>query len=477
MFGAMTLDLSVLESSPVYTLPVPQVRIVAVLAERAVELGAEIRRGHEVTGLAQALGDGGDGGDCGTDGGTDEGGVTVDVAAGTGPYRIRARYLVGAEGAHSVTRKRSGIGFPGVSYDRRTTRIAHATVPRDWIDPETRGLRVPGRDEPIPAFLPLRTERGALAFAPFSLESPMLSTTEWAAPDTEQPMTLGELAASISRVLGAEVPLGPPTGEGPHALRRLVGGHTRVAERFRDRRVFLIGDAAHVYTAGGGPGLNLGLQDAVNLGWKLAAALHGRAPDGLLDSYDTERRAAARRMVTYSQAQSALQAPGSDVTALRELFGELLADRDTVQRLADLTAGTDVRYAMGEDGADTHPLVGRLAPELELRTAEGEFRLAELARTGRALLLDLTEDASPAGALSVRGGEEPGFARVDIHSARPRRPGARLPATALLLRPDGYVAWASSAPSPAPAELDALRAAARRWLGFPASARPASAQA
>lgn len=436
MFGAMGLDLSLLEDSPVHALPVPQRRLVEVLQERAVELGVDIRRGHEVAGLSQ-----------------DDDAVSVDVASPGGAYRLRARYLVGADGAHSATRKLSGIGFPGVTYDRMTVCSAHATVPADWVDPATGALNVPGYGA-VPPFLPQRTEHGGFSYAPMPGHPPLVSTTEWDRPGTDAPMSLDELRASIRRVLGVDVPLGPPEGGGPHVLRRLTGGNTRVAERFSDGRVFLIGDAAHVYAAtGGGPGLNLGLQDAVNLGWKLAAVIRGGAPPRLLDSYETERRPAAHRMVLNAQAQAALIAPGGDVTGLRELFAELLRDRSTVQRLAELVAGADVRYDMGEPGA--HPLIGRFAPDMELHTPAGPVRLAELTRTARPLLLDLTEGASLAETLS------PWRDHVDIVTARPRTSAP----TALLLRPDCYVAWASASPHPDPAELEELRTAAQRWFG------------
>ncbi|GAA1926130.1 FAD-dependent oxidoreductase [Streptantibioticus ferralitis] len=439
MFAAMGLDLSLLQDSPLYSLPVPQRRIVQVLEERATELGVEIRRGHQVVGVSQ-----------------DDDAVTVDVAGTDGDYRLQARYVVGADGAHSATRKLSGIGFPGVSYDRRTNRTAHATVPAHWVDPATGALNVPGYGTILP-FLPHRTEHGGFSYAPFPGHPPLISTTEWDQPETGEPMSLDELRASIRRILDADLPLGPPAGEGPHVLRRLTGGNTRVAERFRDRRVFLVGDAAHVYTAGGGPGLNLGLQDAINLGWKLAAQIRDSASPGLLDSYETERRQAAGRMVMNAQAQSALTAPGSDVTALRELFTELLGHRDTIQHLADLTAGTDVRYDMGVP--DPHPAVGRFAPDLELHTPTGTVRLAELTRSARPLLLDLTEDASAARALADRRDQ------ISIITAQPQ-PTAPA-ATALLLRPDCYVAWASDSPRPDPAELEALRAATQRWFGSP----------
>ncbi|MCU1643089.1 MAG: FAD-dependent oxidoreductase [Nocardia sp.] len=436
MFGALALDLSLLERSPVYNMAVPQPGIVAVLRDRAVELGVEIRWGTEIVGLAQ-----------------DDDGVTVDISDTTGAHQLRARYLVGADGAHSLVRKMSGIDFPGISYDRTTGRTAHATVPADWLDPATGALRVPGYG-PIRPFLPVRTEHGGFVYAPLPGNVPLINTTEWDQPEPAEPMSLAELRASVNRILGADIPIGPPRGPGPHLLRRLIGGNTRMADRFRDRRVLLAGDAAHVLVFGGGPGLNLGLQDAINLGWKLAAEINGAAPAGLLDTYDAERRAAASRSVVSAQAQAAILAPGADVTALRELFAELLTDRHTVQRLAGLIAGSDVRYDMGDP--QPHPLVGYCAPELELRTASGTVRLAELTRTARPLLLDLTEDGALAAALPEWRD------RVDIVAAR--TPGETT-LGALLLRPDCYIAWASASPQPSGTELDTLRTALTRWFG------------
>ena len=226
-------------------------------------------------------------------------------------------------------------------------------------------------------------------------------------------------------------------------MRRLTGGNTRLADRYRTGRVFLVGDAAHVHSAIGGPGLNLGLQDTVNLGWKLAAALHGWAPENLLDTYEAERRPAAARVTMHTQAQNALITPGSNVTALRQLFTELLRDNVTMQRVADLMSGADLRYDMGCDG----PLVGRWAPDLVLDTETGPTRLAELTRDARPLLLDLT------GALA----DETHDNRVRVVTARTDSPLA-----GMLIRPDGYVAWASVEP-----DVDGLRAALTRWFGQP----------
>jgi len=439
MFAAMGLDLSLLEDSPVYALPVPQPRLVQVLEERATELGVEIRRGHELTGLTQ-----------------DGDGVTLDFASEDGARRLRAAYAIGADGGHSPTRKLAGVEFPGYSHDRVIGRHASVSIPADALDPASGALRVPGHGGIMP-FLPHRTEHGMFSYAPLPGRPPLVSTSEWDQPEPEEPMSLDELRASVRRVLGVDLPLAPPAGEGPHVLRRLAGGNTRVAERYRDRRVFLAGDAAHVGT-GGGSGLNLGLQDAANLAWKLAAEIAGWAPPGLLDTYETERRPAAQRMVMYTQAQGALISPGPDVTALRSLFGELLRSPDTVRLLADLTAGSDIRYDMGVE--DPHPLVGGFAPDLDLETASGPVRLAELTRTARPLLLDLTEEGSVATAAPRDG--------LDVVTARAR--GAAPAVAALLLRPDCYVAWATASPRPSAADRDALRAAWRRWFDRPISA-------
>ncbi|GII29229.1 FAD-dependent monooxygenase [Planotetraspora mira] len=448
MFGAFSLDLAALPDNPVYLLMVPQRRIEEMLAERAAELGVEIRRGHAVTGLTQ-----------------DSGVATVEVTGPEGPYRIEARFLVGADGGHSVVRKLAGIGFPGVTTDRRISRSAHVTMPAELIDPVGGGLVIPGYGT-VPPFMHHRTERGLLTFAPFPSGPSMVSTTEFlpSGDDAafEEPLTISELRDSVRRVLGVDLPIGPPEGPGPHMLRRLTGGNTRLADRFRAGRVLLVGDAAHVHSAMGGPGLNLGLQDAINLGWKLAAEVRGWAPPGLLDSYEAERRPAGQRVTMHTQAQGVLVGPGSEITALRELFGELLEDRHTVQRLADLIAGAGIRYDMGAVPADpaAASLTGRWAPDLLLHTETGTVRLAELTRDARPLLLDLTDGGTLADSVA------PWRDRVDVVTARCEDPNV----TALLLRPDCYVAWASAAPGPDGRQREELRSALTRWFGHPAGA-------
>ncbi|WP_236794190.1 FAD-dependent monooxygenase [Amycolatopsis sp. GM8] len=404
VFGAFPLQLHDLPDNLLYTLPVPQNRVEQMLAERAAELGVEVRREHEVVGLTHH-----------------ENSVTVEIE---GHEPLEAAFLVGADGGHSVVRKLAGIDFPGVTTDDSVSRTGSVSVPPESVGADG-SLLVPGFGA-VPAFRHLRTDRGLVAWAPFPGRSPGLTTVEWDQPE-EGEASLAELQASVERVLGAPVRIGPPTGPGPHLMRRLFGGNTRLASRYRAGRVLLLGDAAHVHSAIGGPGLNLGLQDAVNLGWKLAAEVRGDAPKGLLDTYESERRPAAERVTMHTQAQSVLIRPGSDVTALRVLFGELLELPANRQHVADLLAGVDIRYDMPAAG----PLVGRPAPEVP--------GLRELTRTGRPLLLD------PAGELRAD--------RVDVVPM----PGLD---TALLLRPDCYVAWQGTT-------ADGLDEAIATWFGTP----------
>jgi 2-polyprenyl-6-methoxyphenol hydroxylase-like FAD-dependent oxidoreductase len=365
----------VLDDNPFYLLPVPQVRMEQVLAERAADLGVEVRRGHELTGLTQHADT-----------------VTVEVSGRRGHEEISCRYLVGADGAHSTTRKLAGIGFPGAVNEDIVTRIAEVAVPAELVDPATGGLNVPGYGYLAPMYH--RTERGVFGYGRIPSRPDLVFTVEWTSDgiDTDAPPTLEEVHDSVYRVMGADLPLRHPEGRGRHRLDRSIGVHTRLADRYRDGRVLLVGDAAHVHFVIGGPGLNLGLQDAVNLGWKLAAVIRGWAPDGLLDTYDAERRPVGQRVSMHSQAQLALLAPRAEVTALRELFAEILRDQHAVAHVANLMAGAEVRYDPGV--SETHRLVGRWAPDLLLETGTGPVRLAELTTTARPLVLDLTENGS-----------------------------------------------------------------------------------
>jgi len=408
VFAAFGLGQDGLLDRPLYQLAAPQHRVEQVLAERAAELGAEVRHGAEVTGLAQ-----------------DGQSVTIDVR---GQEPVRASFVVGADGGRSVVREAVGIDFPVLARDEALWRWGRASVPPEMTGADG-SLIVPGYGV-VPPLLQLRTERGVLTWAPFAGQDPMLITMEWDQPEGGQEASLGELRASAARILGADVPLGPPLAAGPDLMRVHSGWATRVAVRYREGRVLLLGDAAHVHPPMGGPGLNLGLLDAFNLGWKLAAEVQGHAPEGLLDTYEPERRPAADRVAMQLLAQAALIGPGAQVTALRQLFGELLALPGTRQHLADLLAGSDITYEMGNA---TGPLVGRWAPDLP--------GLRELTRTGRPLLLD------PTGALTAG----PWTQRVDVVAARGLD-------SALLLRPDCYIAWQGTT-------SDGLGDALARWFG------------
>ena len=316
----MHVDFTQLADPPMQALPLPQPRLERVLDDFARELGAEIRRGQEVVGLSQ-----------------DDATVTADVRGSDGQHPVTARYLVGCDGASSRVRDLAGIPFPGITYPE-VQRLAQVTVPESVTVLENGDLDVAGVGRISFGFT--RTERGEFALG--STDPALLglytSEEESADYDDDEPMTLTELRDSIRRVLGVDLPLGEPT-----RLTRFTF-HARQVERYRDGRILLAGDAAHLFPAPG-VALNAGLLDSVNLAWKLAAAIHGWAPAGLLDTYHDERHLAGERTLLHTRAQVALRRghdPAAD--ALRELFQELLVDEQPVRRLAALMAGTDIRY-------------------------------------------------------------------------------------------------------------------------------------
>lgn len=441
VFGALPLDLSGLEDHSLYIFPIPQRRIEELLSQRATESGVPVHRGHEVTAVRQTA-------DA----------VTVDVLGPDGPYQLVTRYLVAADGGTSGIRKQLGIGFPGITDDRFVSRTGQVGIAAPVAVPDTGELDVPGLGTVAPmAFT--RTENGLFVHAMFQPGCYRVGVFEWGAPvlaDSDV-IPLEEMQDAVRRVLGADVPLTEPPGGQPMYLGRGTGVNSRQADRFRSGRVFLVGDAAHVHSAIGGPGLNLGMQDAFNLAWKLAAAVRGWAPSELLDSYESERRPAGERVLMHTRAQMALLSPGPNVTALRELLSELLADAGTRRRIADLMAGADLRYDARHDGP-VHPMTGHWMPDLPLRTGDGATRVAELLRAARPVLLDLAGRRD----LSVLAGAWAD--RVDI--VRGSAPDQR--ADAVLIRPDGYVAWAADADTDGAAE--GLRGALLTWFGQPALA-------
>ncbi|MFC9590123.1 rifampin monooxygenase [Streptomyces sp. NPDC056944] len=369
-----------LDTAHAYVLGIPQTATDRLLTEHAVELGTEIRRGCVLVGLDQ-----------------DEEGVTAELADGT---RLRARYLVGCDGGRSTVRELLGVGFPGEPA-RREWLLGEAEVA---VPPETMTAAAAELTTPDLRFGPSPDTDGAYGF---------VVRTEEVAEDRTVPPTFEEFKQRVRAVAGTDFGL-----RSPRRLSRF-GDATRQAERYGVGRVFLAGDAAHIHPPHGGQGLNLGIQDAFNLGWKLAAAVDGWAPEGLLDSYHSERHPVAAAVLDTTRAQVELQSDAPGPRAVRRLLSELMDFEDVNRYLIEQTTGIGIRYDFGEG----HPLLGRRLRDLTLKRG----RLYELTHAGRGLLLDRT------GRLSVEGWAD----RVDhVVDA-----SEELDVPAVLLRPDGHVAW------------------------------------
>lgn len=384
-----------------------------ILAGRAIAAGACVRYGAEVVALDQ-----------------DETGATATVAGPRGQDRVRAGFVVGCDGGRSAVRRLAGIAFPGdapslVSWTGLATVGGEVRLPLGWR----------------------RTPRGWLMW----LADGRISTLEWDLDvDPTAPVTVADLADSIQRVTGQRVAL-----TDVRAVTRFTDS-TRLAEHYRSGRVLLAGDAAHVHFPAAGQGANLGVQDAVNLGWKLVAACQGWAPPALLDSYHAERRPVAERALRNTQAQVALMRPGPQGDALRELFAELMDIPAVNTRLTSQINGIDVSYRGGNCPGGDDPRVGSFVPDRPLATDCGPTRLAELLRDGRPLLLDGTGGRAAAATAAAWAD------RVMTVSARPGVPDAAL----MLIRPDGYLAWTGADPA------NALRTALTAWCGPAGRQRP-----
>ncbi|MFF0945057.1 rifampin monooxygenase [Kocuria sp. CPCC 205300] len=389
-----------LDTTHPYVLGIPQPTTERLLAERAVELGTEIRRGCELVGLEQ-----------------DDQGVTARLADGT---RLRARYLVGCDGGRSTVRHLLGVGFPG------------EPAQAEWLLGE---MAVDTPPETLAAVVAevRKTEKGFGAGPSGEGLYRVVVPAEGVAEDRAVPPTLEEFRHRLRVVAGTDF--------GVHSPRWLsrFGDATRLAERYRDGRVLLAGDAAHVHPPLGGQGLNLGIQDAVNLGWKLAAEVSGWAPEGLLDSYHAERHPVAEDVLDNTRAQSELLSTAPGPQAVRRLLAELMEFEEVNRYLIEKVTAIGVRYDLG----DGHALLGRRLRDVAL----GRGRLYELMHGGRGLLLDRT------GRLSVAGWAD----RVDhVVDA-----GEDLDVPAVLLRPDGHVAWVGE-------DQQDLLGRLPRWFGAPA---------
>ncbi|GLZ77917.1 FAD-dependent oxidoreductase [Actinorhabdospora filicis] len=380
-FGSVPLRFAGLDGIPLRMLLIQQPLLEERLRERAAELGVEVRWGQHVTGVGQ-----------------DAEGVTV---TGDG-FGLRARHAVGCDGGSGRVRAMAGIGFPGTT-DDEVVWLGHFAAPDTGIFADGPDLAPGWNRTPAGRVLATSLKPGVL----------VVGVREKGERPTG-PVTETDFRAALDRVLGRDLPLGEPIW-----LSATVS-QARLAERYRAGRVFLAGDAAHLFPAGGSA-LNVGMGDAVNLGWKLAAALRG-GPD-LLDTYGTERRAVAARALAQTRAQAALErAEGAEGEALRGMLAELFAHADTARHMAATLHGGDVRY----DTWSPHPLAGLPLPDLPITTADGRKGTAGLLSEARPLVLDF-------GGAAGFSSDTVAVVRADCENP---------PADALLIRPDGYVAWA-----------------------------------
>ncbi|GAB2568837.1 FAD-dependent monooxygenase [Nocardia heshunensis] len=431
-FGGMQVDFSPLADSPLQAMHLPQPKLEGLLDDWAVELGADVRRGHEVSGVDQQ-----------------DDAVTVDVRGPDGEYRLSAHYVVACDGARSRVRALAGIDFPGITYPE-VNRLGQVILPESVIALDNGDIEIPGQGVISPGFT--RTEHGVFAMGGLSpTRTVMIQTTENAIDETDdnEPMTLTELQDSIRRILGVELPMADPIRLSRYQFQ------ARQAEKYRAGRILVAGDAAHGFPMTG-VGLNAGMSDAVNLAWKLAADLQGRAPAGLLDSYHEERHYAGTRIMMQTQAQVALRR-GDDpaAQALRDLFTEMLTDEPALHRLAALIGATELRYPVANP--NQHPLTGTLVPDLPLRTDDGDSSITDLMRAARPVLLVLADRPD------LREIAEAWSDRVDLCTATT----ADRPADALLIRPDAYIAWAATVDETPDTAAAALRAALTTWFGAP----------
>lgn len=429
-WGGIHVDFTPLLDSPMRAVAINQIDTERVLSERAGELGAEIRRGHEVIAVSQ-----------------DDGSVTVEVRGPDGPYQLTARYLVGCDGGRSRIRELAGIVFPGTTYPE-VNRVAHVTVPESMTVHDNGDIEVDGLGR-IPAGFN-RTDRGVFAFAA-TPDGIFLSTIENEPNDydDDEAMTLTEVSDSIRHVLGGELPLGDPIRLSRFTFK------DRQAERYRAGRILLAGDAAHLLPATG-VALNLGMLDSVNLAWKLAADIQGWAPAGLLDTYHDERHYVGGRALLQTRAQVALRRGHDNAAdALREVLQELLIDEAALRRIGNLIAGADTRYPM--PGSGEHALTGTFVPDLTLHTDEGITSVAELMKNARPVFLDLAD--RPELSAIAREWQH----RIEIRTAK----ADDRPVDALLIRPDAHIAWAAPIDDAAAGAAAELRAALTVWFGAP----------
>jgi 2-polyprenyl-6-methoxyphenol hydroxylase-like FAD-dependent oxidoreductase len=420
-FASVRLDISDFPTRHNYGLGLWQNHIERILAGWVGELAVPIYREREVTGLAQ-----------------DHTGVDVELADG---QSLRAQYLVGCDGGRSLVRKTAGIEFPG--WDPTTSsliaQVEMTEEPELGIRRDAIGTHALGRVE-------YEIRDGEVVYADSGPVGVMV--TEPHLGPTSEP-TLRDLSEALIAVYGTDYGIHSPT-----FLSRFTDT-TRQAAAYRDRRVLLAGDAAHVHAPDGGQGLNTGVQDAVNLGWKLAQVVNQTSPESLLDTYHAERHPVAARVLRNTMAQVALRRPDDRIKALGDTVSELLSMDEPRKRFASMMSGLGIHYDLGEG----HPLLGRRMPDLDLVTADGPLRVFTLLHDARPVLLNLGEP----GGFDIT----PWADRVQLIDAKYVGPwelpalGAVPAPTAVLIRPDGYVAWVGEG-----AQLG-LADALTTWFGPP----------
>jgi len=406
-FAWVPLDISDFPTRHNYGLALWQAHIERILAGWVGELGVPISRGREVTGFAQ-----------------DDTGVDIALVDSES---LRAEFLVGCDGGRSLIRKAAGIEFAG------------------W-DPSTSHLIAEVEVDQEPEWGMRHDEKGIHGFSRLEDGPVRVMVTEQHLGHTCEP-TLRDLSEALIAIYGTDYGVHSPT-----SISRFTD-MTRQATAYRDRRVLLAGDAAHVHYPTGGQGLQTGVQDAVNLGWKLAQVVKGVSPESLLDTYHAERHPVAARVLHNTMAQTALLRPDDRSKAAREAMSELLSMDEPRKRFAAMMSGLDIHYDLGEG----HPLLGRRMPDLDLVTANGPRRVFTLLHDARPVLLDLGKP----GGLDIT----PWADRVQVIDATyagtwelPVLGLVAAPA-AVLIRPDGYIAWVGDGTE------TGLRDALTTWFG------------
>jgi 3-(3-hydroxy-phenyl)propionate hydroxylase len=411
-FGTSVLDIGDMPTRHPYGLALFQNRIEPILAGWIEQLGVRVERGRQVTGFVQ-----------------DEHGVEVMFA---GDETMRATYLVGADGGRSVIRKAAGIAFPGAGATR-SNLIAEVEL----------------AEEPPPGVVQDEAGVHALHLMEDGRTYRVVTTERELGPATEA--TLDDLSRALTAAYGTDFGV-----HGPTWISRFTDA-TRQAAAYRNGRVLLVGDAAHIHSPAGGQGIGLGIQDAVNLGWKLAQVVQGTSPESMLDTYHAERHPAGARALGFSMAQTVLQRADPRTAALDGILDDVMTTAPARHRIAALIHGLDVAYDLGEG----HPLLGRRMPDLDLETRAGPTRVYAMLHEAEPLLLDF--------AGRTRIDRSPWADRVRAVDARFTGTwelpvlGNVEPPAAVLVRPDGHVAWADPGPDATP--TDALT----RWFGPPRS--------